>query len=196
MNSFLVPLFQVTARAHSQGIPLPRAGLEDKCWGVQFQDTHCESSWDTREVGGTQRGGHLQHSKDLAQSSEQQPRHLVGCQPSNMPGAKAFPSLHPDAAHARTEPYPWGSHVQGQWEMAVTLRPCQGRLPRRKYINMCPNASRSSLRLCSARRKKDTGTFPLQPPSLSLPDPAAPQVPWTTSQAEEQEEAACPQSHL
>lgn len=29
-KSFLVPLFQVTARAHSQGIPSPRAGLEER----------------------------------------------------------------------------------------------------------------------------------------------------------------------
>lgn len=31
-----------------------------------------------------------------------------------------------------------------------TFRPCQGRLPRRKYMNMWPRASRSSRRLCSA----------------------------------------------
>lgn len=30
-----------------------------------------------------------------------------------------------------------------------TLSPCQGKLPRRKYMNMCPRASRSSRRLCS-----------------------------------------------
>lgn len=30
-----------------------------------------------------------------------------------------------------------------------TLSPCQGRLPRRKYINMWPRASRSSRLLCS-----------------------------------------------
>lgn len=127
-----------------------------------------------------------QHSEGLAQNSEQQPLYLVGCQPSNTPEAKTFPYPNPDAAHARAEPDSRGSCAQGQWELAVTLRPCQGRLPRRKYINMCPNASRSSLRLCSAWKKKDMGMFPLQPPSLSLPDPAAPQVPWTTSRAEEQ----------
>jgi len=31
-----------------------------------------------------------------------------------------------------------------------TFSPCQGRLPRRKYINMWPRASKSSRRLCSA----------------------------------------------
>lgn len=30
-----------------------------------------------------------------------------------------------------------------------TFRPCHGRLPRRKYMNMWPKASRSSRRLCS-----------------------------------------------
>lgn len=34
-------------------------------------------------------------------------------------------------------------------------------------MNMCPNASRSSLRLCSARRRREWGQFPLQPLSLS-----------------------------
>ena len=29
------------------------------------------------------------------------------------------------------------------------LSPCQGRFPRRKYMNMCPRASRSSRRDCS-----------------------------------------------
>ena len=33
--------------------------------------------------------------------------------------------------------------------LARTLRPCQGRPPRRKYMNMYPSASRSSLLLCS-----------------------------------------------
>lgn len=32
-----------------------------------------------------------------------------------------------------------------------TLRPCQGKLPLRKYISMQPNASRSSRLLCSVR---------------------------------------------
>ena len=34
-----------------------------------------------------------------------------------------------------------------------TLRPCHGRLPLRKYINMWPNASKSSLLLCSETQK-------------------------------------------
>jgi hypothetical protein len=33
------------------------------------------------------------------------------------------------------------------------LRPCQGKLPLRKYINICPRASKSSRRLCSATLK-------------------------------------------
>ena len=37
-------------------------------------------------------------------------------------------------------------------QSAPTLRPCQGRLPLRKYINMCPSASRSSRLLCSGRQ--------------------------------------------
>lgn len=35
-----------------------------------------------------------------------------------------------------------------------TFSPCQGKLPRRKYMNMCPRASRSSRRLCSNPPKK------------------------------------------
>lgn len=108
------------------------------------------------QQGDTGRPAAAQHSKGLACSSE-----LVGCQPSNTPGAKPSPS--PGQRRAR----PTGSRAQGQQELAVTLRPCQGRLPRRKYINMCPNASRSSLRLCSAWRKRDVGQFPLQPLALS-----------------------------
>ena len=34
-----------------------------------------------------------------------------------------------------------------------TFRPCHGRLPLRKYINMWPNASKSSLLLCSETQK-------------------------------------------
>lgn len=45
-------------------------------------------------------------------------------------------------------------------EVAVTLSPCQGRLPRRKYINMCPSASRSSLRLCSAWGRESQYSHP------------------------------------
>lgn len=35
-----------------------------------------------------------------------------------------------------------------------TFSPCQGRLPRRKYINMWPRASKSSRRLCSEIEEK------------------------------------------
>lgn len=49
-----------------------------------------------------------------------------------------------------------GDKVAGQmWSEWVpsgrllTLRPCQGKLPRRKYMNMWPRASRSSRLLCS-----------------------------------------------
>lgn len=38
--------------------------------------------------------------------------------------------------------------------LASTLRPCHGKLPRRKYMNMCPRASKSSRRLCSKTRKR------------------------------------------
>lgn len=31
----------------------------------------------------------------------------------------------------------------------ITFKPCQGRLPLRKYMNICPKASKSSLLLCS-----------------------------------------------
>ena len=45
-----------------------------------------------------------------------------------------------------------GRKEKGQ--SALTLRPCQGRLPLKKYINMCPSASRSSRLLCSGRQDK------------------------------------------
>lgn len=35
-----------------------------------------------------------------------------------------------------------------------TLSPCQGRLPRRKYMNIWPRASKSSRRLCSKREDR------------------------------------------
>lgn len=89
-KDFLVPLSQVTVRARSQGTPSPRAGLEDKRQGQAPREQlgHPQS-------GGTQRDGHRQapqHSKDLAESSEQQPLHLVGV---NTPGSKASPSQTP-----------------------------------------------------------------------------------------------------
>lgn len=39
-----------------------------------------------------------------------------------------------------------------------TFKPCQGRLPRRKYINIWPNASKSSLLLCSGKKKEKKTT--------------------------------------
>lgn len=35
-----------------------------------------------------------------------------------------------------------------------TFKPCQGKLPLRKYINIWPSASRSSLLLCSEGEEK------------------------------------------
>ena len=58
----------------------------------------------------------------------------------------------------------------------LTLRPCQGRLPRRKYMNIWPSASRSSRLLCSAQSQNThtylhnrVTSFPLlPPPSLTI----------------------------
>lgn len=36
--------------------------------------------------------------------------------------------------------------------VTLTFSPCHGRLPRKKYINMWPSASRSSRRLCSLKK--------------------------------------------
>ena len=41
--------------------------------------------------------------------------------------------------------------------VGLTLRPCQGRLPLRKYMNICPSASKSSRLLCSDRRRGGGG---------------------------------------
>lgn len=43
---------------------------------------------------------------------------------------------------------------QKQSTFKDTLSPCQGRLPRRKYMNIWPRASKSSLRLCSKREDR------------------------------------------
>lgn len=38
-------------------------------------------------------------------------------------------------------------------KLKPTFNPCQGRLPRRKYMNIWPRASKSSRRLCSKREE-------------------------------------------
>lgn len=46
-----------------------------------------------------------QHSKGLAQSSEQQPLHLVGCQPSNTLGARASPPFKKPPMPGQSQTY-------------------------------------------------------------------------------------------
>lgn len=44
------------------------------------------------------------------------------------------------------------SWVTSTIQSKLTLSPCHGRLPLRKYMNICPRASKSSLLLCSENK--------------------------------------------
>ena len=48
----------------------------------------------------------------------------------------------------------WKSELKFTQWMILTFNPCHGKLPRRKYINMWPKASKSSRRLCSAKTEE------------------------------------------
>lgn len=60
-----------------------------------------------------------------------------------------------------------------------TLSPCQGRLPRRKYMNIWPRASKSSLRLCSKREDRSHITFIVN----KIERPSKPSSPFSNSSA-------------
>lgn len=48
----------------------------------------------------------------------------------------------------------WWSENRIKIQKITTFKPCHGRLPLRKYINMWPKASKSSLLLCSETKFK------------------------------------------